>query len=213
MRKLVRFLLWTAIIVGAIIGVARYTAIRWWRVPENDPYLEASISPSLRGGDLIILWRLTAPSFGDLVLCPEPEAPERVVIGRIAGESNDKVRLEGGQVQTNRSVAPTERACGKFLATNPSTGREIEQDCDIEVLGGRGHMRGRAIIRDGQKPKLIERKVKEDTVFLLSDNRQFPYDSRDFGFVERATCKETVVFRLVSKAGFNDEESRMVFIH
>ncbi|HMJ10312.1 MAG TPA: hypothetical protein VK524_02845, partial [Polyangiaceae bacterium] len=91
MRKLVRFLLWTAIVLGVLVALARYTAIRWWRVPANDPYLEASVAPTVRGGDWIILWRLTKPDYGDLVLCPEPEAPHRVVIGRIAGESDQKI--------------------------------------------------------------------------------------------------------------------------
>ena len=72
MRKMFRFAFWVALIVGAVIGVARATAIRWWRVPQDDRYLTASISPTLRGGDLILLWRLSKPSLGDLVMCPEP---------------------------------------------------------------------------------------------------------------------------------------------
>jgi len=46
----------------------------------------------------------------------------------------------------------------------------------------------------------------------LSDNRQYPYDSRDFGTVERSTCREAVVFRLVSEDGYFDQKNRFTFI-
>jgi signal peptidase I len=212
MRKALRFLLWTAILLGALVAGLRYFAIRWWRLPDNDPFLEASIAPSLRGGDLVILWRLTKPSFGNLVLCPEPGAPHRVVIGRIAGEGGDDLKIVDGGLTVNRSSAATERSCGRFTVIDPSTSREVDQRCDIEVLAGTGHMRG-GISGEKRAPKPAEYTVPEGQVFLLSDNRLFPYDSRDFGFVDRAACKETVVFRLAGKAGFSDQESRFTFIH
>ena len=83
MSKFLRILAWTLIIGGAIVGIARLTVIRWWRVPVGDPYLEASLAPTLRGGDLVILWRGTAPIEGNLVLCPEPKGGGRYTIGRI----------------------------------------------------------------------------------------------------------------------------------
>ncbi|HMR04620.1 MAG TPA: signal peptidase I [Polyangiaceae bacterium] len=213
MRKVLRFLLWTAIIVGAIVGVARAVAIRWWTVPLNDPYLEASIAPSLRGGDTIILWRLTKPKFGDLVVCPEPDAPERVVIGRIIAEVGDNVAVEGQTVQVNDRAAATEEACNapKFTVLHPTTRSEIEQGCSMEVLGGHLHMRG-GVGGHGLMPRSVKTKVEPGKVFLLSDNRLLPYDSRDFGQVDVNTCTETVVFRLVSAKGFFDVESRLTFI-
>ena len=63
------------LIAGIFIGLARLTVLRWWRVPNNDPYLTASISPSVRGGDLILLWRLTKH---DLVPVRDPRLQESV---------------------------------------------------------------------------------------------------------------------------------------
>ena len=62
MSKFLRYLGWTLFIAGAVIGLARLTVIRWWQVPLGDPYLEASLAPSLQGGDWVLLWRGTAPS-------------------------------------------------------------------------------------------------------------------------------------------------------
>jgi signal peptidase I len=213
MRKVVRFLVWVALAAGVIVGVARLTAIRWLRVPTGDPYLEASIAPTLRGGDLIIVWRLTPPKFGDLVLCPEPDASERVVIGRIVGEEGDKVKVDGARLDVNGRQAETEVACdpAKFTAVHPTTSAEIEQRCDIEAVAGHAHMRG-GITGERVLPTPVNTTVEDGKVFLLSDNRLLPYDSRDFGQVDRATCTETVLFRLVSAAGFFDAESRFTFI-
>lgn len=213
MRKLLRFVLTLLILAGILVGVGRAFAIRWWRIPSDDPYLEASIAPTLRGGDLIVLWRFSPPRFGDLVLCPEPKAPDREVIGRIAGVEQDSVEVHGHNVRINGRRIKTEGDCyeEQFTVTDPQTGQEVEQRCDREVLGSRLHSRGNLGPKD--TPAEVKAAVGEGQVFLLSDNRLYPYDSRDYGPVERSTCKETVVFRLVGARGFSDVRTRLSFIH
>ena len=213
MQKLLKFLLWTALIVGVLIGLLRATAIRWWRIPEGDPYLEASIAPTLRGGDLVILWRATKPKFGDLVTCPEPKAPDRMVIGRIIGDPGDQVHIEGARVSVNGRAAETEHACHPrvFKVQHPSTGAEIEQFCDVEAVAGVSHMRG-SPGGHGVPPSPVDQKVEAGKFFLVSDNRLLPYDSRDFGLVDVDSCKEMVAFRLVSAAGFMDAAARFTVI-
>lgn len=213
MRNFLKGLLWVVGVGTVLVIVGRYTVLRWWRIPSGDPVLEASISPSLAGGDLVILWRATKPEFGDLVLCPEPERPGRIVIGRIVGEEGDRVKLKEGAVWVNDEAAQTETACAEstFKVRDPYTGHEVEQGCWMEALGGESYKRGNVL---SQRPNSIatERTVQPGKVFLLSDNRQYPYDSRDFGTVDAETCTETVVFRLVGKKGFFDVERRFVFI-
>ncbi len=80
-----RWLLWSVAALGVMVVLLRLTAIRLWKVPEGDPYLDASVAPSLKGGDWVLLWRMTPPALGALVLCPEPKHPERVVVGRMLG--------------------------------------------------------------------------------------------------------------------------------
>ncbi|MEZ4222462.1 MAG: signal peptidase I [Polyangiaceae bacterium] len=213
MRKFARFLLWTAIVLGAIVGLARAVALRWWRVPVNDPYLEAAIAPTLRGGDLLILWRLTKPEFGDLVVCPEPNMPHRVVVGRIVAQGGDHIEVEGQTLKVNERASSTEEACipPKFSVRHPTTSSEIEQQCQMESLAGHLHMRG-STVQHGMMPRTVDSRVDSGKVFLLSDNRLLPYDSRDFGQVEAKTCTETVIFRLVGVKGFFDVATRFTLI-
>ncbi len=206
-----RFLFWTALCVGIVIGIARATAIRWWRVPADDPYLEASLAPTLRGGDLVILWRLTTPSTGDLVLCPEPKTPDRMTIGRIAGVQGETVTLEGDNFLLNGRRASTEGNCfqGRFSVNDPASQLPVDQVCFREQLGGKWHERSQT---GPPRPKYTQQ-LGDGEVFLLSDNRQFPWDSREFGPAERDTCKETILFRLVSAKGYSDTENRFTFVH
>jgi signal peptidase I len=210
MSKFLRFSAWTLVIAGAIIGIARLTVIRWWQVPIGDPYLEASLAPTLRGGDWVILWRGSAPIEGALVLCPEPKASGRLVVARLLGEAGDHVKV-GGEVLVNARAFETESGCDAFAVTDPGTKQELKQSCRREVAGSRTHLRGEPI-PSLSVPRDADLDVPPGQVFLVSDNRQFPWDSREFGPVERSTCMETVVFRLVSKDGFFDVANRLTLI-
>jgi signal peptidase I len=213
MRKMFRFLFWIALVLGLLIGLARLTAIRWWRVPQDDKYLTASISPSLRGGDLILLWRLNKPALGDLVLCPEPKHPERVVIGRMVAQARDDVEVTGADILRNHKRRAIESNCTTrtFVEHDPETGVQVEQSCSMEDVNGSTSMRGE-LASDTPRPKDVQTRVPDDSVWLVSDNRQFPYDSRDFGPVARETCTEKVFFRLVGAGGFYDAETRNTYI-
>lgn len=214
MRKMFRFLFWVALVLGVLIGIGRATLIRWWRVPSDDPYLTVSTSPSVRGGDLILLLRGFKPGFGDLAFCPEPKHPERVVIGRIAGEANDDIEIEGADIKINGKPIRTESNCMPMTFTehDPGTGFEVQQSCSIETMGGGSHMRGE-LVSGSVKPNGVKTTVPPGQVWLVSDNRQYPWDSREFGPVDRETCKEMVFFRLVGSGGFFDASSRNQYIH
>jgi len=207
-----RWLMWSLISLGVIAGFLRATAIRWWHVPADDPYLDASIAPSLRGGDWVLLWRMTPPALGALVLCPEPKHPERVVIGRMLGEERSTVRVDGSRVFVNERVQATEGHCTEdtFKVSPPNGGPEIEQRCWMEVASGLTHQRGEAEATADLAAYEVE--LKTGQVALVSDNRRFPYDSRDYGAVERDACQETIFFRLIGSGGFFDASRRFQYV-
>jgi signal peptidase I len=208
MRAFLRFTVWLAIIIGSAIGLARATAIQWWMVPLDDPWLGASVAPSLAPGDWVILWRLTRPTDGDLVKCPEPNAPERVVIGRILGSDNDQLEFEQGSVKLSGHNLRTERGCPQFEVAHPKTGEPVQQDCGVEDLDGRLYLRGNLVRDLPPPPSTGKLNVGTGKSFLVSDNRQFPFDSRDYGPVDASSCKESIVFRLWGKNGYFDQSRR-----
>lgn len=211
MEKIFRFLAWMLIIGGLCVAALRVTAIRWWQVPPDDPELGVSLAPSLNAGDWVLLWRLTKPGIGDLVVCPDPDDPTNVVIGRMAAETGDRVTLQGQQVQRNGEAFRVEQNCNQrtFQVTDPEGEEDFELFCDMEFLGGKLHKRGFGSEEQGRK---FDARITQGKVFLLSDNRAFPFDSRHYGSVARESCKESLFFRLTSAEGFFDVDQRLTFI-
>src|SRR5262245_21928698 len=113
MRAIGRFAMWAVVGIVAVVVMFRLTAIRWWKVPEDDPYLAASVAPAMRAGDWVLLWRLSEPVVGSLVLCPEPKHADRVVVGRVIGEEGQKVRVSGTTVEVDGKRLPSEGGCSK----------------------------------------------------------------------------------------------------
>lgn len=213
---LLRVAVFVAVVLGLLVAVLRLTCLRWWQVPLDDPDLAASVAPTLGAGDWLILWRGTAPGFGDLVLCPDPENPGQVFIGRIAAEGGDVLKVDAtGAMTVNNARVRSERSCEErqVVVENPRTGDEVELRCDVEKLGGVYHQRALVPASDPLPPAPLKREVERGSVFLISDNRAFPFDSRDFGSLPSAACAETIVFRLVSRLGFSHVKSRLSRIH
>lgn len=210
MAKFLRYLAWTLATLGLLVGALRATVLRWWQVPTGDPYLDASINPTLHGGDWVISWRGSAPKDGDLTACAEPKT-SRLVIGRMVGLAGEHVKMIREALIVNGKPAENLTSCDAFVSHDPATGLEVKQGCSEETVAGKTHLMG-MLGANGAKPATADVDVTPDLAFLASDNRLFPWDSRDFGLVERSTCSETIVFRLVSSGGFFDVANRFSLI-
>ncbi len=212
MQKLLRFFVWLTIVLGAVTGILRTIAIRWWQVPANDPELAASLAPTLRGGDWVILWRLTKPSVGSLVMCPDPDDPTAVVMGRVVARGGQAVELQGQAVKIDGRAPSIEYNCTErtFTVVNPDTLKPEQLNCDMEDVNGTLHMRGSG--KPTPAPRVFSKAVPGEDLFLVSDNRMHPFDSRHFGAMPVSACRESVVFRLVSQDGFFDVANRLDYI-
>src|SRR5262245_33442729 len=100
-------------------------------MPGDDALLSVSVMPTLAPGDLLVLWRLGTPSFGELVRCDDPEAPGRFVVGRILGEQGDRVVAELGSVSVNDKIIGSRRACSpaELSVLDPNTGENFALSC------------------------------------------------------------------------------------
>ena len=214
MRKLLKGLLWVVGIVAVAAVILRLTALRAWQVPNSDPLLSASITPTIRPGEWLLLWRGSAPMTGDLVLCPEPSG-RGFVIGRIAAEAGDTIEFDYGyRLKINGRRTSIETSCvpPTFVTTHPTSESEIVQECDIEGMGNTRHEIGATARNFEPLSRSYKKTVEPDRVFLVSDNRVFPYDSRRFGTVLRKTCTERVVFRVTGAKGLGDSSRRFTYI-
>ena len=210
MRKFIRGVLWIAGFLAVVGLVARVLFVTVWVIPD-EPLFAASVEPSLSGGDVVLVLTRGSPGFGQLVRCTDPEDPARFVVGRIAGLSSDTVEVDG-DVIVNGKGYPSQQMCleNPVVITHPRTGGDTKLTCSQVQMGGGWHMRGVA-----QNPGISNRTptlVGADQVFIVSDDRTFHDDSRDFGTLPAASCHQQIFFRLWGKGGWSDDKRRMSYI-
>jgi len=211
-RALIKGLVWVTLVVGAIVGILRATCLSFWTIPNDDPLLSLSIMPTLEAGDVVAIWRVGTPSFGELVRCPDPEAQGKYVVGRLLGEQGDRIEADLGKVTINEKPISTVRVCKQLTVIDPTTGEAVELSCEIEAAGGTEYSRARAS-QPVLKPIPFRVTVPDRQVFIASDDRHYHDDSRDFGPIPKDGCHERIIFRLWSARGWSDDERRMMFIH
>lgn len=197
MRRLLTFLFWLLGIV-AIIGVAlRATVFDVWRIPD-DRVLDSSLRPTLAAGDLVLLYRGSAPAFANLVRCFDPEDQQRFVVGRVVGLGGDHVKVDGHRVMVNGKRYEETVGCDTpTTVPHPTSGSNVQASCERVQMGGSWHMR--AFVTGVSRN--ADHQVGEGRIYLLSDNRSYHDDSRDFGAVPDTTCGDRIVMRLWSSGG------------
>jgi signal peptidase I len=211
-RKFLKGLAWVVGTLAVLAIVARLTFIRVWTVPD-DRALSASLAPSLASGDIVLVLYRGERSIGDLVRCPDPEDAQRWVVGRIVGQQGDKVEVQNGLLILNGKRYEVSEACAepRLTVPHPTDGRPVDHACMRVELGGGWHAEARALTASPDSPR--EHTVGPGRVYLLSDNRTYHDDSRDFGAIPADSCKEQIVFRLWGKDGFFADKHRFAAIH
>ncbi len=203
MRKSVKFLLWFAGLTVVLLIVGRLVGLRFWTVPD-DPFLGASVAPTLAGGDMVIVLESGERTSSDVVRCRDPEDAQRWVVGRIYGGANDKVKIEKGVVSLNgKRYAPQDACTDSQVPTiNPATGVSKTLRCSRVEFAGGWHFIASSSDVDSSPS---EHTVGPGRYFLVSDNRVHHDDSRDFGAVPVETCSGKILFRLWGKDGFTSK--------
>src|SRR5271156_6843070 len=91
MNGLMRFLVWSALILGALGAFLYFAFFDVWRVPADDPQFVVSVEPTLSAGDLVLIARHGTPGSANLGRCAEPDEPRRFVVGPSVSGTGDKV--------------------------------------------------------------------------------------------------------------------------
>jgi signal peptidase I len=212
MEKLRRGLGWT---LGAALVIAlllRLLVLDVWTTPD-DAFQGAQGAPVIGAGDTLLMITRGEHGFGELVRCSDPQDPAAFVVGRIAGVEGDTVEVEGHRLSVNGRSYETTSACAqpKVYVKHPETLKDVELTCGIVEMGGGWHYRISSPSPFQEQKKTA--KVLPGKVFLVSDNRAMHDDSRDYGLVDRSTCKQKVFFRLWGKQPWAEDKNRLSYIH
>jgi signal peptidase I len=211
MEKALKFVLWTLGILGVLVGIGRAFLFVGWKVP-MDPVLAASLAPTLRGGDYVLVLTVGTVKWGDLVRCPDPDDSSRWVVGRVMGMPGDDVAIKGGLLTVNGMRYDATEACkeNKVEVPHPDSGSPVEMHCSRVEIGNNWHFRATGNKHVGSDDD--QHSTSREHFYLLSDNRDFHDDSRDFGDIPIESCTERLFFRLWGPDGWMNSEERMTVI-
>jgi signal peptidase I len=98
----------------------------------------------------------------------------------------------------------------KMQIPHPSSGAQVTLWCDQVSMAGHPHFRGTG--EKGIVSPPSRHTVGEGKLFLISDDRTYHDDSRDFGAVPASSCTGRIVFRLWGKDGWKDDVHRLTSI-
>jgi signal peptidase I len=211
MEKVLKFLLWTVAIFAVICGIGRAFFFETWTVP-NDPVLASSLAPSLYEGDFVLVLTAGEVEWGDLVRCVDPEDSTRYAVGRVMGMPGDEVELKAGRLTVNGMRYESTEACEeeRIEIVDPESDTPMEIMCSRVELGNNWHFKGSSATFVAGND--VRNSTSTNHYFLLSDNRDYHDDSRDFGDIPVDNCKERIFFRLWGKDGWLGSKDRLTFI-
>ena len=206
-----RWTLWITGILGLVLGVLRYFFLDFHHVTDdvNDPHNWA-MAPNLEPGDFVLVWRGGTPHVGDIVRCPDPTDPQRWLVSRIIGLPGDKIEVVDGAFKINGFRIGTSGCSQPVRPIQHADGNQVSLTCYNEEHGGNKH--DISYLPTGYTP-FAEAVVQGGKFFLMSDTRSSPWsnDSRtpEIGQVPIESCKERLIVRITSKAGWGDSARRL----
>jgi signal peptidase I len=206
----VKFAMWSAGLIGLALYAIHSFVLEAWRVPTDDPMLAASVEPTLSAGDWVLVWRGDSFARGNLLRCPDPQAPGRYVVARAMGAPGDHLEIRGEIVTLDGRRPPNPRACDQpsYTMLDPGRQENVELGCTVEEYGDMDFSALRAA--DHLDPPTVSL-VPPDKWFMVSDNRHIHVDSRDYGELDAAVCRH-IVFRLVGAGGLFDRKKRLTVV-
>jgi signal peptidase I len=189
-----RGVLWVAGILGAICLLLHLFVFEVWTVPRGpDDLFGASILPTLKVDDRVLVQRGRRPNIGELARCSSPLVSGGYVVGRVFGKSRDRVEVTDRRVTTNGQALASRYACPPVVVPHPVTQSLVTMHCEAHETGAWTFET--LSPPEGMSAGTSQAVVEPGKVYLLSDNRLMHHDSRDFGQVDESTC-EHIVFRL-----------------
>jgi signal peptidase I len=210
MRTWLKLVAWASGILGAISLVLYIFVFDVWTVPSDDPMESASIEPTLSAGDVVLISRHTTVTRGNLLRCPDPQAPGRFVVARAIASSGDHLDIREEVVNIDGKRLPSPRACDTpmIVIHDPQTDTDVNLHCSVEDYGERDFWTLRADVHAEPPTKAL---VEPGRWFLVSDDHHVHVDSRDFGQIDVSTCLH-IVYRIEGRAGMGDEKKRLDII-
>jgi signal peptidase I len=167
--------------------VLRRDVLEAFRLPSG------SMQPTLLPGDQFFVIKgpsARTPARGDIAVFANPREPSQDFVKRVIGLAGDHVEMDGYTVRVNGTALETKLEQADYVGL-PNGSDELRGALWSESIGAH-HYR---VLRDASHSWIdkLDVTVEPDHVFLLGDNRDNSFDSRQFGTVPTQSLKGEVV--------------------
>lgn len=211
MKGWMKVVLWIVLTVGPVCGIIRYFFVEFYEVPDVPGDMHAwANAPNVEPGDYLATWRGGQPHLGELVLCSDPQAPGKWMMGRVLGVEGDLLEQTALEFRVNHFKLSYNPCVNPVKALPGEDGVPVDQSCNREELGGPHD------VYMAKTPTLFTTTVGAGKLFLMSDTRSEPwsYDSRmpEVGQRPITECPQRVFLRVQSKLGWDDSARRMTWL-
>ncbi|MBN2344578.1 MAG: signal peptidase I [Deltaproteobacteria bacterium] len=189
MKTLVKLVISVLVIIAVIAIVGR---LFFFDIGKTENY---SMIPNIIPGDIFLFRTVGLLGKGDIAVCRNPEDPSTLVVGRIIGVPGEKITLKGNHfLYDQRMVHHNYTEPLIYFDTSTEEHMKYVVRAAEEKTGG--VLYTVAFMDTSRGRNFHETIVPEHKFFLVGDNRNMAYDSRNFGFVPIDSCLGEAFFIL-----------------
>ncbi|MBN2530318.1 MAG: signal peptidase I [Deltaproteobacteria bacterium] len=189
MKSLAKFIITVIVIIAIFAIIGR---LFFFDIGKTANY---TMVPNVIPGDIFIFRTIGLLGKGDIAVCRNPDDPSTLVIGRIVGVPGDSFKLANNHFHFGKRIV-------QHQYTNPaiyfdkSTEEHIKYVVRVaeEKLGG--VLYSVAFMDTSRGRDYQQTVIPEHYFFLMGDNRNMAYDSRNYGLVPIDSCLGEAVFLL-----------------
>ena len=189
MKTVLSFVAWVVGLAAVSLFVVERVWLEAWKIPTDDPMLSASIEPQLSAGDVVLVWRGPTFARGNLLRCPDPQAAGRYVIARAIAAPGDHLSIDREGISLDGHPMRSPHACeqGDYSMFDPGRNETADLTCITQEYGDRDFS---ALISAERPEAATKARPEGNQWFLVSDNRHIHVDSRDYGPIDPAGCRQ-----------------------
>lgn len=153
----------------------------------------ASVYPTIFPNDRILanktVYRKIEPHRGDLVVYLNPEKRQQNNIKRVVAIAGDRVEMKDNQLYINGQMLERQPIPQSEFNGLNIDGKDVNGDAFYEINNGSKYKIFISKSDDEKKRNFPEMTVPKYNCFVLGDNRNYSYDSRNYGPIPVATIK------------------------
>ncbi len=189
MKQLLKFIGIVLVILAILAVIGR---LFFFDIGRTDNY---SMVPTIVPGDIFLFRTVGLLGTGDVAVCHNPEDPAVLVVGRIIGVPGDNIFIRDNHINLNGRVIHHNyvEPVMYFDTTTEEQMKYVVRQAEEKVGGTLFTV---AFMDTTRGKNFDEVVVPQDSFFLLGDNRNMAYDSRNYGMVPISSCIGEAMFLL-----------------